>query len=376
MTHLRALSGSAGAAAAGAEGDPAFQDRLLERVSRTFALTIPQLPPRLRAVVGNAYLLCRVADTIEDDALLPAAAKRRLLDRFAALVEGGNDAGLGADLDASLAAATPAAERELCRDVVRVAGIAAGFPARERGAIARCVRIMSEGMAWFQEQPPERRVRGRDDLDRYCYVVAGVVGEMLTELFCLHDPRLAAQRPQLMELALSFGQGLQMTNVLKDVWEDYRRGACWLPQELFRAHGVDLGRLAPGRDDAGFRGGLRELVGSAHGHLRRALEYTLRIPAEETGLRRFCLWALFMAVLTLRKLARRLDYAAGADVKISRATVRGVVLATGAAARWDWVLERLFAATAAGLPPAAAPGAGWSPTAPPRPVQDSPVARV
>lgn len=367
---------AAGAAAPAAGADAAFQARMLEGVSRTFALTIPQLPQRLRAVVGNAYLLCRVADTIEDDPLLPAAAKRRLLDRFAALAAGGNDGALGPDLDASLAAATPAAERELCREVARVVAIGAAFAPAERASLARCVRVMADGMAWFQERPPERRVRDAADLDRYCYVVAGVVGEMLTELFCLHDPRLAAQRRELMPLALSFGQGLQMTNVLKDVWEDYRRGACWLPHEVFRAHGVDLARLAPGRGDAGFRAGLRELAAVAHGHLQRALDYTLRIPPDQAGLRRFCLWALFMAMLTLKKLARRLDYASGADVKISRRAVRGVVLATSAAARWDWGLARLFAAAAAGLPPARPPDASWTPASPVRAAPEHPVAPV
>ena len=46
--------------------DLAWQHATLQEVSRTFALTIPQLPPGLRDVVGNAYLLCRIADTIED----------------------------------------------------------------------------------------------------------------------------------------------------------------------------------------------------------------------------------------------------------------------------------------------------------------------
>jgi farnesyl-diphosphate farnesyltransferase len=44
-----------------------LQDQLLPGVSRTFALTIPQLPDALRPVVTNAYLLCRTADTIEDE---------------------------------------------------------------------------------------------------------------------------------------------------------------------------------------------------------------------------------------------------------------------------------------------------------------------
>ena len=55
-------------------GDSAaeFQQQILPHVSRTFALTIPQLPPPLRISVTNAYLLCRIADTIEDEPTLPA----------------------------------------------------------------------------------------------------------------------------------------------------------------------------------------------------------------------------------------------------------------------------------------------------------------
>ncbi|MFU8831083.1 MAG: squalene/phytoene synthase family protein, partial [Wenzhouxiangella sp.] len=47
-----------------------FQDRILPGVSRTFALTIPCLPEPLKIAVTNAYLLCRIADTIEDDPTL------------------------------------------------------------------------------------------------------------------------------------------------------------------------------------------------------------------------------------------------------------------------------------------------------------------
>ena len=51
----------------GTETDEDYQNRILPHVSRTFALTIPQLPPALRTPVTNAYLLCRIADTIEDE---------------------------------------------------------------------------------------------------------------------------------------------------------------------------------------------------------------------------------------------------------------------------------------------------------------------
>ena len=67
-------------------------------------------------------------------------------------------------------------------------------------------------------------------LERYCYHVAGVVGEMLTELFCHHSAAVAAHRDELRVLAVPFGNGLQLTNILKDVHDDRGRGVCWLPQ--------------------------------------------------------------------------------------------------------------------------------------------------
>lgn len=60
------------------ESDKAFQQRMLEGVARTFALTIPQLPPALADVVANAYLLCRIADTLEDETAVRAVEKPAL----------------------------------------------------------------------------------------------------------------------------------------------------------------------------------------------------------------------------------------------------------------------------------------------------------
>jgi farnesyl-diphosphate farnesyltransferase len=141
-----------------------------------------------------------------------------------------------------------------------------------------------------------------------------------------------------------------MTNILKDVWEDRSRGACWLPQEVFTRHGIDLAQLSSEPHDPRFGAGFLELVGVAHAHLRNALDYTLLIPAKETGIRRFCLWAIGLAVLTLRKIERNPRFTAGAQVKVRRSTVAMIRLLTDVAGRSDWMLRRLFAQAARGLP--------------------------
>jgi farnesyl-diphosphate farnesyltransferase len=173
---------------------------------------------------------------------------------------------------------------------------------------------------------------------------------MLTELFCEYSPAIARRRTELQGLSVSFAQGLQMTNILKDVWEDRSRGACWLPQEIFSRHGVDLALLVPTPHDPRFGAGLRELVAIAHGHLKNALEYTLLIPPREVGIRRFCLWAIGLAVLTLQRINQNLEFTAGVQVKISRRAVGLTRLLTDLTGRSDWLLRGLFAHAARGLP--------------------------
>ena len=68
--------------------DEGYQDQILPHVSRTFALTIPQLPEPLRVAVTNAYLLCRIADTIEDEPALSPEETLAFLERFKAVVAG------------------------------------------------------------------------------------------------------------------------------------------------------------------------------------------------------------------------------------------------------------------------------------------------
>ena len=214
---------------------------------------------------------------------------------------------------------------------------------------------MSRGMHQFQRTASVRGLARSSDMDAYCYYVAGIVGETLTELFCAYSPAIRRHYAALYALAPSFGQGLQMTNILKDVWEDRSRGACWLPQEVFSRYGVDLAQLSPQRSDARFHAGMLELIGIAHRHLRNALAFTLLIPGEEAGIRLFCLWALGLAALTLRKIQTTPGFTAGAQVKVSRSAVMMTRTLTTVSVRNDRVLQQLFERAARGLPLADAP---------------------
>ncbi len=344
--------------------DLAYQRGVLPDVSRTFALTIPELPADLELAVGNAYLLCRIADTIEDDPVLDEDLRKALHDDLIAVLAEDRCAKVFAERgSAHLSDATSAKERALVADTPRVVAIHRRLTRAQRSAIRTCVIKMCRGMPEYQHADKAGGLANLEELDRYCYHVAGVVGELLTELFCEHSTTIGKQRQSLYDLSASFGQGLQMTNIIKDVWDDHARGYCWLPRDMFAAAGYDLDQLAPDHNRVRFRVGMDQLIAIAHGHLQNAMRYTLMIPPEETGIRRFCLWAVGLALLTLRKVRAHPDYVSPNDVKVSRRAVAAVLMATRVSVRSDKVLRMLFRFAAAGLPD--------GPTDPPRLTMDA-----
>ncbi len=320
-----------------------FQQTLLIGVSRTFALTIPQLPDRLRYVISNAYLLCRIVDTVEDEPNLSASQKQEYCNWFSDIVKNfTNVEDFSRALAPLLSESTIPMEHELIHMMPRVMEITREFDENEKQALARCVEIMSEGMAFFQQQDVSVGLKDMKMMDKYCYYVAGVVGEMLTELFCLHIPEFNERKEEVMKLAVSFGQGLQMTNILKDVWDDAERNVCWLPKDIFKSYGYDLAKLKETGNTINFQHGISQLVGVAHGHLKNAMKYTTLLPSRETGVRKFCLWALWMAIINLDKIQSNLDYTNSQQVKISRNQVKQVIIASNLFAKYDTVLNLLF----------------------------------
>ncbi len=314
-----------------------FQSHMLPRVSRTFALNIPQLPEALRKPVTNAYLLCRIADTIEDEPTLDAEEKGGFENALTAVVSGkAAPESLQQALSGKLSAQSLPAERQLVANLPVIIEITRSLTPPQIDAIERCVSIMGRGMRHFQQA---QQIQTLLDLDSYCYHVAGVVGEMLTQLFCDHSLAIAARRTQLEALAVSFGQGLQMTNILKDQSDDLARGVCWLPQQWLAASDASLAQAAV----------QQKLIGIAHAHLRNALEYCLVLPSSEPDVRRFCAWAVMLAVQTLQKVQATPPEQSDGSIKISRETVSSTLSETSACLDDNQKLQALFGELAQGL---------------------------
>jgi farnesyl-diphosphate farnesyltransferase len=219
---------------------------LLEKTSRTFALSIPVLPEPTRREVMIAYLLFRIADTFEDATHWEPDFRIEALEEFSGLLRAFSRPE-AERLAAKWSAAGPsphAGYRELIAEVPFVLEAFEGLSAGAIEAVRTHVLRSAQGMAGYVARTRAGALVLADlpDLKAYCYVVAGIVGEMLTELFLLGRRELSDIAPFLRERAAVFGEALQLVNILKDSAADAFEGRRYLPQGVAREEVFALAR--------------------------------------------------------------------------------------------------------------------------------------
>ncbi len=316
------------------ESPAAFCQRMLVGTSRTFALSIPELPTPVDAHVQCAYLVCRMIDTLEDRPGVSEEIRQRLFTEFADRL--GPPVRVG-DLStvfsmyneqANLAAGRPF--EDPCAELMARGDLViqelTSFPEPAIAAIRDCAVEMTAGLRLTPLTPPNSPqflfTRWRE-LERYCHYAAGVVGVMLARLFVAcegRDPRTLNRHE--IHRAKRYGRGLQLTNIIKDHPSDLTDGRCFMPRELaaqFDLKEKDL--LSPGLDIR-----VRTwVVRRAMGHLDAGLNFCLGMPTNPVGMRVFCVQPMMMAVLTLERVLLHHDPTPHDRPKITREQVRYVM---------------------------------------------------
>jgi farnesyl-diphosphate farnesyltransferase len=284
--------------------DTADLQTLLAKTSRTFALSIPMLPERLREEIGVAYLLFRILDTFEDATGWPVGKRRDALAELVLLLaENAPDGKAAAARWRKDSPIEHAGYLELLEATPRVLAwfghLAPAAREQMRSHIARSARGMGDFLV-RGDAAGGLQLETVQELRDYCYFVAGVVGEMLTELFLLAQPQLQGAAGALRERSVGFGEALQLVNVLKDAHPDAREGRRYLPRQAT----------------------LAEVFVLARSSLRVAAEYVeiLRGAGAHPGLVAFNALNARLAIDTLNVLRDK-----GLGSKLSRPHVAGVV---------------------------------------------------
>jgi phytoene synthase len=197
--------------------------------SRTFHMSSGLLPREMRAAARALYTFCRITDDIVDQPAAGTSVEMRLADlqswRRRSLECCHGHAGDESD---------PA--------------ILAWTDTRARYGIPKAyAEQLIEGVA---QDMTHDRYANFDDLAHYCYLVASTVG-----LMTMHIVGYAGSHA--IPYAIKLGVALQLTNILRDVGEDWAKGRLYLPQDELAAYGVTEDEIAAGAVTARWRAFMR-----------------------------------------------------------------------------------------------------------------------
>ncbi len=261
-----------GVAADNLARDPSeFYQEHLDRVSRSFAFCIARLDRPLRDYVGLGYLLCRIVDTIEDASWQDfhhQEAAFAAFDRFLLSPPSRTEC---AEWARTFPPDIPEGESLLLQDAALIFADFHSLPRAAHEGLLAPIQSMSQGMRYFMARKArEGRLSLRDlvDVNRYCFFVAGVVGEMLTKLLQAEGVKVP-----LVD-GFRFGLFLQKVNLLKDQSGDEKLGRYLIPSRPLVRFSLE--------DDA-----------------RAAFRYLRSVPLKFESFRLFCAWSLFLGLASL-----------------------------------------------------------------------------
>ena len=296
------------------------RDIMVRQVSRTFALSIEQLPPLLRNAVSVAYLMFRIADGIEDHETMPPERKVALLAEWAAVLEGRAPAeGLAHRVD-DLDVTDP--EVEVIRETPQVLDWLRALPAPFQEPIVAHVHATTRGMARWQQHGPT--VEDEAALDEYMHEVAGRAGYLVTDLFALYSPAIMARREALMPLSRECGLALQTVNVVRGIRKDYERGWVFVPQTFLSRMGLTRATLLEPQSEPKALAVVAMLADKADRHLTNGLSYITAFPRSEHSLRLALIWPFLFAARTLA-LSRNNPNVLRSEAKMTRAEIGRIV---------------------------------------------------
>lgn len=287
---------------------PELEESLAE-TARSFVLSLRALPEPMRVPLSIGYLAARLLDSIADsDALRWSLEERRqqlkaYLNYFTVVDE--------STLDHSLVSPLQVSDPKILK-LLRRAGLIKSswyhLDSFDRSLLNQLIIQLSDAFSWDTQDAEHRMHRSPDELLSYAYSAAGCVGESWTALCHHHVPSFATniELKTALTMGRRLGQGLQLTNIIRDFREDVSNGRRYWPVSFFSDEGdgapyeIDKLKLRP----ASFVSALKRMVDLQLSEVDAALGYIDLIPNTDRGLRLAVELPLNLALSTVDLVVR------------------------------------------------------------------------
>ena len=305
-------------------------DSILEGTSRSFYLTLKNLPSGLRSQVGLLYLLARTSDTIADSERGFPAQRLQALERYNEYVQG-NSSTLP-DLSELAQLQRIASERKLLERVGDTVACVGRFSDQDQQHIRHCLNIIVGGQSLdlkrLANAGEEQIVALADDveLDDYAYRVAGSVGEFWTRMPLNHLFETDEETELAMfEKGVRFGKALQLINILRDIPADLRMGRCYIPSKSLSDIGMEPMDLLDAENMSRFKPLFDSCIDVAESHLDAAVEYIGMLPHSQFRLRGACMLPVLIGQRTLALLRDGNVLEPSNRIKVTRDEINGLL---------------------------------------------------
>lgn len=299
----------------------------LEEVSRTFALSIEYLPSPTQTYVSTSYLLCRIPDTIEDEFALSATDKSRLLSAYRLVIQDEKEVGKFVSEIETVVEEVEIeidADWNLVLESEKVLELFRSFPVEIQQAMIPWVDELTNGMRIFIERYAENggvRIQSIEELEEYCYYVAGTVGHLLADVFSVeYDVPINEEKHQYAE---DYGLVLQLINIAKDVYDDFEEeNNVYLPIDRLSAVEVPVSQLTVPEHKDSVGDVVYEIVERAESYESSAQNFLSWLRDMEAEVYESFALPYLLAVATMRELKANTNKATEpGEVKIERAEV-------------------------------------------------------
>ena len=305
-------------------------DSILEGTSRSFYLTLKNLPSGLRSQVGLLYLLARTSDTIADSERGVPAQRLQALERYNEYAQG-NSSTLP-DLSELAQLQRIASERKLLERVDDTVACVSRFSDSDQQHIRHFLNSIVGGQSLdlkrFANAGEGQIVALADDmeLDDYAYRVAGSVGEFWTRMTLNHLFETDEETELAMfEKGVRFGKALQLINILRDIPADLRMGRCYIPSKSLSDIGMEPMDLLDAENMGRFKPLFDSCIDVAESHLDAAVEYIGMLPHSQFRLRGACMLPVLIGQRTLALLRDGNVLEPSNRIKVTRDEINGLL---------------------------------------------------
>ena len=305
-------------------------DSILEGTSRSFYLSLKELPNSIRSQVSLLYMLARTSDTIADSEQGDSGELMLALESYNDFSQG-KTANL-IDLSALADLQRNKSEASLLRNVEKIVSKIGEFSDSDQKEIRRCLGIIIGGQILDLQRFSSNSgsiipLDSDQELDDYAYRVAGSVGEFWTRMSLDHIFQLTGegQEEALFEKGIRFGKALQMINILRDIPADLSLGRCYIPRSSLDEYGMTPSDLIEPTKMDSFRPLYDRYLDLTDEYLASAIQYIEMLPHWKLRLRAACMFPVIIGKRTVSKLREGNALDPSNRLKIDRSEIKEVI---------------------------------------------------